>query len=192
MALPLLWLGYAAAVATSSAVTAWACGAFDDEKDSKAYKNGHRDGHNSATADMKADVDAANENMHNMKSKLDDLHTYFNYSVALMAIGVTAAQLRDGTVKDKEYKEILSFVNGLSAVRLPSEIVVTMRTIRENPPGANVAFDAAKECQVDIDLALELIDIIITMHGNPTQPQQAFRMAFLQNCQHTSQQSEVA
>lgn len=181
MAAPLLILGYLAAGSAISGVTAWMCGAFDDEEDTQAFKNGQARGEAESKAKYKADVDAANENMRKMKKENDSYKFFFNKGIALVALGASAATCNGGGIEKEQAREILEFVGGLCSESYPNEVQKQMASFIINPPSLEQAISLVKSAgNVTEEECLEMIDCMITFHGNPTKNQVAFRKKWIE------------
>ncbi|CDT66423.1 hypothetical protein VCR3J2_410273 [Vibrio coralliirubri] len=181
MPAPLLVLGYIAAGSAISGVTAWMCGAFDDEEDKTAFKNGQARGEAESKAKFKSDVDAANENMRNMKKENDSYKLFFNKGIALVALGASAATCNGGGIEKAQAREILELVGGLCSESYPEEVQKQMAAFIVNPPSLEQSISLVKSAgNVAKEECLEMIDCMITFHGNPTRNQVAFRKKWIE------------
>lgn len=181
MPAPLLVLGYIAAGSAISGVTAWMCGAFDDEEDTPAFKNGQARGEAESKARYKADVDAANENMRKMKQENDSYKLFFNKGIALVALGASAATCNGGGIEKAQAQEILELVGGLCTESYPDEVQKQMAAFIVNPPSLEQSISLVKSAgNVTKEECLEMIDCMITFHGNPTSNQVAFRKHWIE------------
>jgi len=132
--------------------------AMDDSDDirQEGYNKGQKEAKAKAEIEMKAKIE-------NVTKNFKDVESYFNYLIALEAVGLAVANC-DGEICESELVDIRQFVAGAAESGLPEALKEKMKNMIENPPNINEAWELAKKANVEMSVFDDVIQV--AMHSD--------------------------
>jgi tellurite resistance protein len=125
-------------------------------KVSRAYREGQMAGRKESEMNLKELTKAFED----VSSRLSEHKEYFDLLTAMFAVGISVANC-DGSIDPKEERDIDEFIAGIVHSELPTYIIDTITTLRQNPPSFNSAMQYVKHVNKDSwDLFSEIIDLV--------------------------------
>lgn len=115
-----------------------------------------------------------------MSQVLNDTRQYYEFIVAMHAIGVATANA-DGEISIEEAKEIEEFVGGVMADNYPDNVKKQIRDLTANPPTLMTAFSFLK--RVDMtekgwNAVNDLIEVVISADDYEDDKEKEFRKSW--------------
>jgi len=173
-----------AAIAVSA--TTLACGGvagaigygISASRSKRKMEEARNEGERIATARNCRKMKRVNESVKKVKEVLAADKEYFQFIIALVAVGLASANA-DGNVSEIEQTELEEFVAGISHKKLPPHVRGIITRLKNKPPSFNTAMQYVKRLgEVELKVFGEIIEVVANADGKVTKKEAAMLAAF--------------
>jgi hypothetical protein len=110
--------------------------------------------------------------------KLEDDKAFFNYIIALSAVGIAVANV-DGEISKEEELEINEFIGGIASSYYPDFVKKSIQNIKDNPPTFNEALVHLEKVDISsFESIRNLIEVIILADEQIYEDEKVFLKSF--------------
>ena len=110
--------------------------------------------------------------------KLEDDKAFFNYIIALSAVGIAVANV-DGKISKEEELEINEFIGGIASSYYPDFVKKSIQNIKDNPPTFNEALVHLEKVDISSFGSIRnLIEVIILADEQIYEDEKVFLKSF--------------
>lgn len=174
--------GIAAAAGTGAAVAGGVAGKMMSDKEEANIENAKKEGAAKVEVKYKKKVEKLVKNLQEVTKKLNSEKQYFNYLIAMVAVGMATARA-DGEVTQDEIDDLEDFVAGINKSQLPEAVKNIITNLKENPPTFNTAMAYINRISGDINYKLfeTVIELVAASDGYVSKEEEALLVAFRKN-----------
>lgn len=131
-------------------------------------------GHNKGRAENFTTVKTANDNLERAIKSNKELSEIQNRIIALVVIGTAVAARKTATIKQSSFEEIVQAAGGIATNKMAETVEKKIKQYMLSPPSMKDAIKAAKEMKLSENECLEIIEVGMTVDGEPNDIQHAF------------------
>ncbi|EHR1002448.1 hypothetical protein MH171_003526 [Vibrio parahaemolyticus] len=133
-----------------------------------------KSGHNRGRAESASDLKAANDTIERVMKANKKYVNHQNRIIALITVGSAAAACKTPVIPPSSFNELVQAAGGIAIDQMTRETENAVNPFMESPPSMQDAIKVAKAVSLTEEECLEMIEIGMTVDGEPNDKQHAF------------------